>query len=163
MYEKYMTHFVDQVNPFEVAAPLPDRRWRRAIDVMMGAFAVDTLDELRGAWEALHTARADQAFPKGTLAEMEQMFLAFPKSEDVASLSAELFPGFDMPGDALLGFSPEVTPEAERNPRNEDNCRRITATWSDGGVKSRLRVVYTEYFRRSYRRVVELARGGRDQ
>lgn len=157
MYGRYLDHFVDRVNPFEIAAPLPDRRWRRAIDVMMGAFAVDTLDELREAWGALHTARRDDGFARETLAEMERVFHAFPSGDDVGRLAAELFPSLELPADALLDFSPEVTGAVDENPRGDDNCRRIAATWSDPDVKARLRVVYTAYFRANYRRVVELA------
>lgn len=157
MYERYLDHFVDRVNPFEVAAPLPDRRWRGAIDVMMGAFAVDTLDQLRPAWVALQAARMDPSIPPGVLREMEELFYAFPTGEDVTRLHSGLFPRAALPRDATLDFSPDVTGTVEENPKKEDNCRRITATWKDAGVKARLRVVYTEFFRANYRRVVELS------
>jgi iron(III) transport system substrate-binding protein len=157
MYDRYLDHFVDRVNPFEIAAPLPDRRWRRAIDVMMGAFAVDTLDDLRLAWDALHAARADASFPSETLAEMERAFYAFPTGGDVTRLAAALFPGLRLPPDAAIDFSPDVTDTDGRNQKKDDNCRRIAATWSDASLKARLRVVYTEFFRESYRRVVELS------
>lgn len=156
---KHMSHFVDRVNPFDVAAPLPDRRWRRAIDVMMGAFAVDTLDDLRAAWEAINNAKRAGSLPGATIEEMEREFNAFPKGADVERLAAKLFPGLKLPADATLDFSPEVTDAGEggRNTRKDDNCRRIAATWADADLKARLRVVYTEFFREKYRRVVELA------
>jgi ABC-type Fe3+ transport system substrate-binding protein len=156
MYERYMAHFVDKVNPFEVAAPLPDRRWRSAIDVMMGAFAVDTLDELREAWVVLHAARNDAACPPALLSEMEALFYMFPSGADIRRIMDQLFPGETLPPDAYLDFSPAVTDEGERNPRKDDNCRRITAVWKNAGAKARLRVVYTEFFRANYRRVAEL-------
>ena len=161
MYEKYMAHFVDGVNPFRSAAPLPNRGWRRAIDVMMGAFAVDTLEELRGAWEALHGARGQEGVDPETLAEMERLFYAFPRGEDVARLGARIFPTFEFPADALLDFSPEVTGTVDENPSGADNCRRVAATWGDPDVKARLRVVYSEFFRENYRRVAELGRRAR--
>lgn len=152
IYEKHLEHFVDRVDPFELAAPLPDRRWRRSIDVMIGAFAVDTLDELRVAWEALNAARRDEAFPRDVLAKMERDFHAFPRGEDVKRLAASLFPGLRLPDDAVLDFSPETSGGVE------DNCRRIVATWGDADLKARLRVIYTEFFREKYVGVAAMAR-----
>lgn len=160
MYDKHLDYFVDHVNPFEIAAPLTDRRWRRAIDVMMGAFAVDTLDDLRAAWQALNAARADADFPADTLRTMERSFYAFPTGEDVQRLAARLFPGFTLPDDAMLDFAPTIE-LSDANLRGDDNCRRVAATWASADVKSRLRVVYTFYFRENYRRVIEHSRNPR--
>jgi hypothetical protein len=161
MYDRYMDYFVDRVNPFRFAAPLPDRGWRRSIDVMMGAFAVDTLAELRMAWEALQAARRESGVAPEALAEMERLFYAFPRGDDISRLGAMMFPTFEFPADALLDFSPEVTGAADENPGGADNCRRVAATWGDPDVKARLRVVYTAFFRENYRRVAELGERGR--
>lgn len=160
IYDRYMRYFVDKTNPFDVAAPLPDRHWRSAIDVMMGAFAVDTLGDLRAAWVALNEAkRAGASSPR--LQEMEQEFYAFPRGADVERIASAIFPGLELPPDARLDFSAEVTDKEDeaRNPKALDNSRRITATWKNGTLKARLRVIYTEYFRERYRRVVEIWRG----
>lgn len=162
MYTRYISHFVDQVNPFEIAAPLPDRRWRTPMVLMMGAFAVDTADDLRNAWEALHAARAggDGA---AHLAEMESLFYAFPRGADVKRLAVALFPGFEFPPDSLLDFTPEVTDAGEGGPNQKkaDNCVRIAATWKQQDVKARLKIIYTEFFRENYRKVSALAHGAR--
>lgn len=79
MYEKYAGYFVDKASPFEAAAELPQRGWRDSIGVMMGAFGIDTSEELREAWGVLREARADPAFPGDVLAEMEGAFYAMPQ------------------------------------------------------------------------------------
>ncbi len=161
MYRKYMDHFVDRVNPFELAAALPDRRWRSSVSQMMTAFGIDTYEDLRAAWAALNRARADRAFSPGTLAEMERLFYAFPTGDDVQRVFGARFPGRELPAAARLDFSDAVTDAGDKteNPKGEDNCRRIVATWADAGLKARLKIVYTEFFRENYRKVVGMSEG----
>ena len=110
----------------------------------------------------LHHAADDASFPRDRVAQMHHLFYAFPTGADVQSIFSELFPGDSLPPDARLDFTPEVTDAADNalNPKGIDNARRIAATWSNGAVKARLRVVYTEYFRRNYHQIVKLGAGG---
>lgn len=56
----FFEHFIDRVNPFEVASPVRSRGWRSGITPMMAAFAIDTHDEVRRAWAAIdRVARRD--------------------------------------------------------------------------------------------------------
>lgn len=159
MYEpRYLDHFVDNVNPFQIAAKLPNRGWRSSIALMMGCFAADLPDELRAAWTALNRARAGSA-PSETLAEMERAFYAFPTRDAVERITAARFPGTALPPNAALDFSDSVTDagDPKLNPKGEDNCKRIISSWSDASLRARLKIAYTEFFRENYRRVVALA------
>lgn len=134
MYEKYGVYFVDQENPFEAAAKLPQRGWRDSIAVMMGAFGIDTSEELREAWKVLNEARADPSFPRETLAEMERALYAMPEHELADGRRVEF---------------------------SEENFGLISADtkrWRDVERGARARIRYTEFFRGQYRRVVELGR-----
>lgn len=138
MYEKYTPYFVDQANPFELAAPLKGRGWRDSIAVMMGAFGIDTSEELKLAWAALNRGRANPEFPKDILAEMERAFYAMPMHE----ISPKDGPA------SLLEF-------------NEANYKAIsddTARWRDPAKAGRARIAYTRFFLDQYRKVVELER-----
>lgn len=58
MHERYASHFIDQVNPYAVASSVEPRGWRSSIQPMMGAFAIDTFNQMKAAWRALNTIRA---------------------------------------------------------------------------------------------------------
>jgi len=135
MYDKYGGYFVDQASPFEAAAELPQRGWRDSIAVMMGAFGIDTSEELREAWRVLRAARADPSFPPDVLAEMERAFYAMPPHE--------------LRDGRVVVFSEETFGAI-----SEDTKR-----WRDPERAGRARIRYTEFFRGQYRRVVELGRG----
>ncbi len=136
MYEKYAALMVDQTNPFKIASDVPLRGWRSAIAPMMAAFGIDTVSELRDAWQALNAARAASAsgeFPSATLAEMERLFYAMPMHT--------------MKDGTQLEFT-------------EKNYKAIKtdANWAkdlDHGKRSL--IAYTQFFRDSYRRVSVLA------
>jgi hypothetical protein len=160
LYEpKYLDYFVDRVNPFQIAAKLPNRGWRSSIALMMGCFGADLPDELRAAWNALNRARSDPGPASENLAEMEQAFYAFPTREAVERIMGEKFPGVTLPPNAALDFSDRVTDagDPKLNPGGDDNCKRIISSWADASLRSRLKIVYTEFFRENYRRVVSLA------
>jgi len=55
MYDKHMERMIDQVNPFEIAAPLDDRHphYRSFVTVLFAALAMETHDELKKAWDAI--------------------------------------------------------------------------------------------------------------
>jgi iron(III) transport system substrate-binding protein len=132
MYEKYLPYFIDRVDPFELVADVAPRGWRAAIGLMMGAFAIDIADEQRAAWAALNRARADTAFPRERLVEMERLFYAWPVT-------------------AVKGQELEFTPE---------NFKAVREAWRDPREQGRLKVEYTRFFRGNYRRIVELSRAG---
>lgn len=134
MYEKYMAHFIDKVEPFKLAKDLPNRGWRSAIGIMMGCFAIDIADEQRAAWAVLCKARADSKYPPEKLIEMERLFYAWP-----------IHPMAD--GTKLL-FS-----EAHFSAIAKD-----TSNWRDASRTAQARMAYTEFFRRNYEKVVEMGR-----
>jgi ABC-type Fe3+ transport system substrate-binding protein len=136
MYDKYADHFVDKTNPFDVAADLKSRGWRDSIAIMMGAFGIDTAEELKAAWAALTRARTDPAFPKDTLAQMEQAFYAMPMHQTT--------PKDGQP--QLLEFS-----EANFKAISDDTSR-----WRDPAKATRARIAYTRFFLDQYQKVVDL-------
>ncbi|MDX9912166.1 MAG: extracellular solute-binding protein [Phycisphaerales bacterium] len=132
MYERYFEHFVDRVDPFAIASSARPGAWRSAIGIMMGAFAIDTLDDLHPAWDALCRARADASFPPGALAEMERLFYAWPEQE--------------LGDGRVLVFS-------------EANYRDVRGAWRDPAVQARAQIAYTKFFAENYRRVVDIYHG----
>ncbi|MFN0010581.1 MAG: ABC transporter substrate-binding protein [Phycisphaerales bacterium] len=138
MYERYLDHFADKTNPFDLASDTPVRGWRTGLIVMMGAFGVDAGEELRGAWDALNKARTDSAFPPDRLAEMTRLFYSFPEHEMVAK----------------DGTTTRVPFTAETYKAISDDTNR----WRDPVKGTRARIAYTEYFRSTFRKVRELGR-----
>jgi iron(III) transport system substrate-binding protein len=133
MYEpKYFEHFVDKVNPFTLAKEMPNRGWRPSIGVMMGCFAIDIADEQRAAWAALSRARRDPQFPPERLIEMERFFYAWP---------------------------PHVMADGSKLDFSEANYKAIardTGNWRDPSRTPRATMAYTEFFRRNYRRIIDM-------
>lgn len=134
MYEKYLDHFIDPVDPFTLASKTkPNKDWRPLIGVMMGAFGIDTAHDQRAAWRALQSARGNKAFPSERLAEMERLFYAWPETKGEGG---------------PLAFVPE-------------NAKAIRDCWRKRG-QDLVVIEYTTFFRENYRRVVALkdATGG---
>lgn len=135
MYEKYESSMVDRgIDPWALASDVSTRGWRSSIGVMMGAFAIETADEQRAAWRAIHAAEQRGADAQ-TLAEMRRLFYAFPEHE--------------MPDGTVLQF-------------NEENYRAIRNSWRDPEFPDWAKlseIRYTSFFRENYLRVIELARG----
>ena len=149
MYEKYMEHFTDQVNPFHLASDVTTKGWRSAIGMMMGAFAIDTAREQRRAWQALIEAKANpDAHDPESLVKMEQLFYAFPEPDQVREAWESMFSGSSPPDEACLPFV-------------EANYRTIRNTWRDRRIESRLKIVYASIFRQNYARIVKLAQSDR--
>lgn len=126
---EHMDRLTDKVDPFAIAAPTATRGWRSSVGLMMAAFGIDTHSSLVRAWEALTAARADEAFPAETLAEMERLFYAMP---------AHTFPD----GRELV-FSPET-------------YREIRNEWRVADERRRAKIAYTRFFKTNYERVAEL-------
>jgi iron(III) transport system substrate-binding protein len=135
MYATYMSHFVDQVDPFTFASNHRPANWRPAIGLMMGAFSIDVLDDQRAAWEALAKARADRGFDRDRLAAMKRAFYAFPTTPSEPDGSGE-----------GLRFT-------------AGTFRRLQSIWSNPRVMARLEIAYTNFFREQYRSVQRLANG----
>ncbi len=133
MFERYMANFIDKVDPFAIASKKPVKGWRPALGVMMGAFSIDIADEQRAAWAALNAARSATGFPPARLAEMEQLFYAWPATRD---------------GEKEIAFSP-------------DNLKSIRDIWKNPDAAARCKIEYTQFFRNNYLRIVDLARSGR--
>ena len=132
MYERHFDRFMDRVNPFEIAGDTESAGWRSSIGPMMGAFAIDTHHECRGAWKTLNLARASAGFPSSALDEMENLFFAMPDHT--------------MPDGTVLPFTSE-------------NYRPIRNSWRDRDHPdwaSRSQIRYTEFFRSNYRRIADL-------
>lgn len=136
MYEQHAHRFVDQLDPFAAAADVESRGWRSAIPVMMGAFGVDSDDELHAAWAALWRLRdraaADPAWTP-VLEQAEAAFYAFP-SQAVADDDGQT---------TVLPF-------------DEANYRAIRNAWRDPDAAAEARIAYTRFFRDRYKEVVRL-------
>jgi len=137
--DTYRSHFVDNVDPFEIASDVESRGWRSAIGMMMGAFGIDTGEECREAWRALHGEGTDPA----RFREAREVFFAFPTGEQVRATWTRLFPDDDPPEDACQDFTPET-------------YRDVRDTWRDADVQARLEIVYAEIFEDNYERVVRI-------
>ncbi|MEX2218214.1 MAG: extracellular solute-binding protein [Phycisphaerales bacterium] len=132
MYEKHLVHFVDKVNPFDMAREIPNHGWRSSIGVMMGCFAIDIADEQRAAWAALNRARGNPTFPPDRLAELERLFYGWPMHE--------------MADGTRLLFGEATFKAIEKD----------TARWRDPARTPSARIAYTAFFRRSYEKVIQI-------
>ena len=139
MYAKYLDLFADKVDPFTLASAAKPIGWRDAMTVLMGSFGVDAASELRAAWTALNMARANLDFDEGTLAEMDRLFYSFP--------------------DHPMADGTTKTISAA----NHDAIRADIKRWRDAKRTPEVRIAYTEYFRRTFAKVVELGRMGQVQ
>ncbi|MFO0831986.1 MAG: extracellular solute-binding protein [Phycisphaerales bacterium] len=127
------SHFVDQVDPFSIAAAHRPANWRSAIGPMMGAFSIDNSHLQREAWRVILAARRDPAYPGDRLARMEELFYAWPET-----------PVHD---GGALAF-------------NAANFRAIREQWRDPARMARLEVSYYTFFRENYQKVIDIADNG---
>lgn len=76
MYERYFDHFVDQVNPFDLARPVDkwDSSMRRYIPPMFSAMAIDNHAPLQAAWSAMIAAGDRHPYAE----EMRRLFHEIP-------------------------------------------------------------------------------------
>jgi len=137
MYRSYITHFVDQTNPFAIASPARQQGWRDGMIAIMGAL-IDVSDDLRPAWQTLNRARTDPSFDHHTLAEMERLFYAMP---------ATTCAGNDGSPRSLI-FSPE----------HYKAISTATNRWRDPIKAAQARIEYAAFFQDHFRRVRDLAR-----
>ncbi len=129
MYEKYLGHMIDRVDPFQIASTTKPAGWRSTIGVMMGCFGIETADLQVRAWKALNAARRDPGFDASKLAEMEERFYAWPTT---------------------------IMPDGKELPFRPEHVKAITGAWKDAVFRGRCEVRYFEFFTAQYRRVIEL-------
>jgi ABC-type Fe3+ transport system substrate-binding protein len=127
MYANYSDHFIDRVNPFELASGAKPAGWRSSIGLMMGAFAIDTSTEQRAAWQALLAARNNPSFPRDVLDRMENTFYSWPPT-------------------VIDGKPLEFTKE---------NYKAIREFWRKPDQQQRSKIEYTKYFLNAYSLVVK--------
>lgn len=140
---EYRSHFTDDADPFAAASKVPSNRWRSAIALMFGAFAIDVAPEQRAAWAAV--ARMREAGKDAM--ELERLFFAWPSPEQVGATYRVLF-GEEAPAAALRVIEPG---------ENNATFKELDKVWKDKREGSRLRVVYTEVFKQNYREIVRRA------
>lgn len=133
MFAEHMDSLMDKVDPYAIASQAPNRGWRSAVGLMMGAFSIDIHHEQRLAWGAIERARRRGESPD-RLAEMERLFFAWPEHRCA---------------------------DGRELPFDESNYAAIRADWRDAentGRMTRVRLEYTAFFRRNYERIVSMTR-----
>lgn len=135
LYAKYFDSFKDPVIPFDLASDLENPGWRTGVQMMMGAFGIDSAQQCRRAREAIITAERDPGFPAEVLAEMRSRFHAFPFTP--------------VPGEAG---------EPAWVPFTEATYREVRNQWRDPVNEATLRIRYTRYFIDRYKEVVAMGR-----
>ncbi len=149
MYQpEYRGHFTDDADPFAAASRVASKRWRSAIALMFGAFAIDVAPEQRAAWAAVarasEAARARGSEAEAKAKELERLFFAWPSPEQVGATYRVLF-GEEAPAAALRVIEPG---------ENNATFKELDKVWKDKREGARLRVVYTEVFKQNYREIV---------
>lgn len=130
LYADHFDHFKDRVVPFEIATDVENPGWRTGVQMMMGAFGIDSARGCREAWDAIARSAEDPAFPPDVLAEMRARFHAFP-----------------------------ATPiDGEMVPFTEATYGRVRDAWRDPVRESRLRIDYTRFFSDRYEEIAVMAR-----
>ncbi|TVQ63951.1 MAG: extracellular solute-binding protein [Phycisphaerales bacterium] len=128
----YFEHFRDRVDAFAIASQTRPRGWRSAIGPLMGAFAIDTADDVRNAWRALHRLRDAGSNPE-LADELEAMFFSMP---------------------------PHLMPDGTELAFNEANYSVIRNSWRDPEHPEwakRSEIRYAKYFRETYREITTRA------
>ncbi|MCA9287051.1 MAG: extracellular solute-binding protein [Phycisphaerales bacterium] len=165
-----LAYMVDTINPYDIASDAAPRGWRSAIGPMMGAFAIDSPDQIRAAWQALNRVRADPDAPPTLVVAMEARFDAMPTGPQVRATYESIF-GIERPGaDAawpaddqgrplpLTQAFPHLAPWEAFQDFTPDTYRAVRATWRNPTWAARLQVVYTQVFRENQAAVVDMER-----
>lgn len=132
LFEKYEERMVDRTNPFAIASKVKEKGWRSSVAPMMGAFGIDTHQELITAWTALNRAKDGGASPD-TIQKMEEKFYAMPLWTTAEG--------------ATLEFT-------------EANYKAIREDWKKAekdGRLPRIRADWIRFFRENYAAVVAMA------
>lgn len=128
-YAEHFDRFIDAVNPYELAQPLPDLGWRSMIGPMMGAFGIDNHTELEHAWLALNEVR--ESGDEALASELGALFYAMPT---------------------------HVMPDGTELEFNAENYSTIRNEWRDAETAARAKIRYTMFFRRNYEEIVRRAK-----
>ncbi len=135
MYEAtHFDHFVDAVNPFELAEPIDswDRDVRTFIAPMFSAIAIDNHENLQRAWRAIHTVAEDHPNRASAL----NLFYARPTATVADPTTGE-----------------ELTVSLE----TKEHIKLIKAGWKkDPQKKVRDRIAWTTFYRDHYKKIVRL-------
>lgn len=178
MYEKYLPHFMDQVDPFELASDISNPGWRTGVQMMMGAFGIDSADQCRAAWAAIARAESDPDFPKAELQAMRDLFFSFPKTpvtllrnhhafQTLSPATTDALPPdrtltLDAAQNLLRSGALSSTPDAEAElnallatdprplPFTQSSYAAVRNEWRNPAVEARCRIAYTTYFRDAY-------------
>lgn len=133
LFERYQDRMVDKTNPFTIASTVKEKGWRSSVSPMMGAFGIDTHQELIAAWNALNAAKQRGASPE-TVAKMETLFYAMP---------------------------PWTTAEGTTLEFTEANYKVIREDWKKAekdGRLPRIRADWIRFFRGKYAEIVAMPR-----
>lgn len=164
--ENEMRQWSDQVNPFELARPLPDGtpNFYRVLAPVAHALAIDVHEELKAAWSAIANR---PRHPRRD--EMKVLFDAMPDGLDAhgESLSLKVLwpPGMDASDTSIILSDPE-SPHHEAamlalqsfaaNLKNRYTRPQSDRGWNDREKLLRHRVEWTRVFRGNYRKIVEV-------
>ncbi len=146
-----MTHWTDQVNPFDIAKPLPPGMpdFYAAVAPVCHAMAIDVHDELQTAWSVIvnqpnHPRRA-------------QMLMLFDAMPPELTLQ---WP------DAYMNANWEWILINAKHPRHDEVAGLLKAFvnrladryrgWKDADRMLADRLAWTEFFRANYRKIVEM-------
>lgn len=135
MYAKYFEHFKDPVVPYDLVSDVENPGWRTGVQMMMGAFGIDSAQHCRRAWGAIAEASADPSFPADVLDAMRERFHAFPMTPVVSEAGSE-------------------TPV----PFTEATYRTVRNQWRDPVREGELRIAYTGFYIDRYNEVTDMAR-----
>jgi hypothetical protein len=155
MYEHYFDHFIDRVNPFEMAQPaaFPDPYFRDFIAPMFAAMTMDSHHDLKEAWKAI---TLHPAYPANS-----GMVSTAGTSDQTLATMIELFdamPSIEGPNGHIVSLT-----DASRLGEVRDGWLR--GDWKDEGLwhdeaspTDELRRRFGEFFRNNYQRIVQLAK-----
>ena len=145
MYERYFDRFVDKVNPFDLAEPMdswnPDIR--SFVAPLLGAMAIDNLDELRAAWVAINAAPADHP----NRSEMRRLFAEMPTVTLLDGREASLADTTDL---AAIKADWRAARSLEGIAKGYDPLKA-----------EHDRIAWSEFFRTRYEQIADLNRSSR--
>ncbi|MCA9294975.1 MAG: extracellular solute-binding protein, partial [Phycisphaerales bacterium] len=150
---RYLERFVDNVNPFDLAAPMryPDRNFRAFIPVLFASMTMESHEALRAAWTAIVEHEAYPADAKGLV-----------RADDVDD------PVLHRMLEAFDAFPTIRTPEGEQWSLGDvERLGDIKAGWLRGGWRGKglwpaaaspediLRKEFGVFYRAQYERIAE--------
>lgn len=132
--------------PFELASDVENPGWRTGVQMMMGAFGIDSAPKCRRAWKAIIDSSGDSSFPPEVLAEMNERFHAFPFTPVEQERQQEQTGTTE--GDVAIEWVPYT----------EATYRTVRNQWRDPVREARLKIRYTGYFIDRYEEIIAMGR-----